>query len=171
MFCFLATSQQFTTSDDSLGGQFLTGGWSAARDGGFKRNGGLSKSEDIQGKRPFSSVFPWIFLALFGPSGKGRKIGRKRPKKADFGRSPGRQARHPLSPHLLHPHLRQFLTGGTERGVRDICVASACACAPYTDDTHVSPQTTLLCRKQCSLRHLRVICLSQRKNQRCAPAE
>ena len=26
---------------------------------------------------------------------------------ADFGRFPGRAARHPLSPHLLHPHLRQ----------------------------------------------------------------
>ena len=28
-------------------------------------------------------------------------------KKADFGRFPGRAARHPLNPHLLHPHLRQ----------------------------------------------------------------
>ena len=28
-------------------------------------------------------------------------------KKANFGRFPGRAARHPLSPHLLHPHLRQ----------------------------------------------------------------
>ena len=32
--------------------------------------------------------------------------GRKRAKKADFGRFPGREARHPLNPHLLHPHLR-----------------------------------------------------------------
>ena len=39
---------------------------------------------------------------LFGPSGKGRK----RQKKADFGRFPGWAARRPLNPHLLHPHLR-----------------------------------------------------------------
>ena len=39
---------------------------------------------------------------LFRPSGKGRK-GRKRAKKADFGRFPERAARHPLNPHLLHP--------------------------------------------------------------------
>ena len=41
-----------------------------------------------------------------GPPEKGEK-GRKRAKKADFGRFPGRAARHPLNPHLLHPHLRQ----------------------------------------------------------------
>ena len=40
------------------------------------------------------------------PPEKGEK-GRKRAKKADFGRFPGRSARHPLSPQLLHPHLRQ----------------------------------------------------------------
>ena len=72
-------------------------GWSAANGG--LRDGGLSKSEDILGKRPFSSVF-WIFQLLFTPSGKEEK-GRKRAKKADFGRFPGRAARHPLSPHLL----------------------------------------------------------------------
>ena len=33
--------------------------------------------------------------------------GRKRAKKADFGRFSGRAGRHPLSPHLLHSHLRQ----------------------------------------------------------------
>ena len=40
---------------------------------------------------------------------------RKRAKKADFGRFPGWAARHPLSPQLLHPHLRQpnFRPGGT----------------------------------------------------------
>ena len=84
--------------------------WSAAKGG--LRDGGLRKSEDIWGKRPFSSVF-WIPQVLFAPSGKGRKRqkkgekGRKRAKKADFGRFPGRAARHPLNPHLLHPHLRQ----------------------------------------------------------------
>ena len=40
---------------------------------------------------------------LFAPSGKGGK----RQKKGEKGRFPGRAARHPLSPHLLHPHLRQ----------------------------------------------------------------
>ena len=30
---------------------------------------------------------------------------RKRAKKGDFCRFPGRAARHPLSPHLLHPHF------------------------------------------------------------------
>ena len=79
--------------------------WGAANGG--LRDGGLSKSEDIWGKRPFSSVF-WISQVLFGPSGKGRKRrGRKRAKKADFGWFPGRAARHPLNPHLLHRHLRQ----------------------------------------------------------------
>ena len=77
----------------------------SAANGGL-RDGGLSKSEDICGKRPFFSVF-WISQALFAPSGKGRK-GRKRAKKADFGRFPVRAARHPLSPHLLHPHLRRL---------------------------------------------------------------
>ena len=31
----------------------------------------------------------------------------KKAEKADFGRFPGRAARHCLNPHLLHPHLRQ----------------------------------------------------------------
>ena len=48
--------------------------WSAANEG--LRDGGLSKSEDIWGKRPFSSVF-WIFQVLSGPSGKGRKRQKK----------------------------------------------------------------------------------------------
>ena len=74
--------------------------WGAANGG--LRDGGLRKSEDIWGKRPFSSVF-WIFQVLFRPSGKAEK----RAKKADFGRFPGGAARHLLNPHLLHPHLRQ----------------------------------------------------------------
>ena len=44
------------------------------------------------------------------PPEEGEK-GRKRAKKVVFGRSPGRAARHPLNPHLLHPHLRQRNTG------------------------------------------------------------
>ena len=51
---------------------------------------------------PFSG-FPRCSLH---PLEKGEKS-RKRAKKADFGRFPGRVARHPLSPHLLHPHLWQ----------------------------------------------------------------
>ena len=73
--------------------------WGAANGG--LRDGGLSKSEENGGKRPSSSVF-WISQVLLVPSGN-----KKRQKKADFGRFPGRAARHPLSPHLLHPHLRQ----------------------------------------------------------------
>ena len=78
----------------------LSFSWSAANGG--LRDGGLSKSEDIGGKRPFSSVI-WISQVLLAPSGKGRK----RQKKGEKGRFPGRAARHPLSPHLLHPHFRQ----------------------------------------------------------------
>ena len=58
--------------------------WGAANGG--LRDGGLSKSEDIWGKRPFSSVF-WISQVFFE---KGRKRakkagkGRKRPMSADF---------------------------------------------------------------------------------------
>ena len=47
--------------------------WSAANGGLLNlRDGGLSKSEDIWGKRPFSSVF-WISQVLFAHYGKGRK--------------------------------------------------------------------------------------------------
>ena len=49
--------------------------WSVANGG--LRDGGLSKSEDIRGKRPFSSVF-WFFPVLFGPL-------QKRAKKAEKG--------------------------------------------------------------------------------------
>ena len=41
-----------------------------------------------------------------GTPEKGEK-GRKRGKKAGKGRFPGKEARHPLRPHLLHPHFRQ----------------------------------------------------------------
>ena len=68
---------------------------------GFKRWG----FKEIRGylrKRPFSSIF-WIFQVLFAPSGKSAKKGRERAKKADFGRFPGRAARHPLSPICYTP--------------------------------------------------------------------
>ena len=52
-----------------------------------------------------------------------------------------------------------------ELGVCGICVASACAHARHTNDTHAFPQTTLfVVSNQRSLRHWSVICLSQRKN-------
>ena len=35
------------------------------------------------------------------------KEAEKRAKEAAFGRFSGRERRRPLSPHLLHPHLRQ----------------------------------------------------------------
>ena len=47
--------------------------------------------------------FPGAVQALW----KRAKKAEKRAKKADFGRFPGRAARRPLNPHLLHPHLRQ----------------------------------------------------------------
>ena len=60
---------------------------------------------------------------------KREKKGRKRAKKADFGRFPGRAARHPLSPHLLHPHLllniyhkiRLFVKPLAHRNRSDFC--------------------------------------------------
>ena len=55
-----------------------TESWSAANGG--LRDGGVSKSEDIRGKRPFSSVF-WISQVLFAPSGKGRKRQKKGEKR------------------------------------------------------------------------------------------
>ena len=75
----------------------------SAADGGL-RDGGLSKSEDIWGKRPFSSVF-WISLVLFAPSEKGQKR-QKKGGKGQF-RPISRKGGHPLSTHLLHPHSRQ----------------------------------------------------------------
>ena len=81
---------------------FLTPVWSAANGG--LRDGGLSNSEDVSGKRPFPP-FSGFSRCSSGPPEKGEK-GRKREKKADFGRFPGQEARHPLNPHLLHSHLR-----------------------------------------------------------------
>ena len=60
-------------------------------------------SEEIGLFPQISSGFP---KCSSHPPEKGEK-GRKRAEKADFGRFPRRAARHPLSPHLLHPHLRQ----------------------------------------------------------------
>ena len=56
--------------------------WSTANGG--LGDGGLSKSE---------------------PSGNGRKRQNPRAKKADFGRFPGREGRHPLNPHLRQPNF------------------------------------------------------------------
>ena len=74
--------------------------WSVAM--GFKR-WGLSKSEDMWRKRPVSSVF-WLSRQRQkkGAKGRFRPISRK-----------GDQT--PLSPHLLHPHLRQPKCGHPNR--------------------------------------------------------
>ena len=72
---------------------------------GLKRRG----FKEIRGylrKKAFSSDILGFSRCSWHPPEKGEK-GRKRAKKADFGRFPGRAARHPLNPHLLHPHLRQ----------------------------------------------------------------
>ena len=50
---------------------------------------------------------------------------------------------------------------GTGRWVCDICVPRVCTHARHTNQTHASPQATLLCQNQRSLRHQRVMCLTQ----------
>ena len=69
---------------------------------GFKRWG----FKEIRGylrKKAFFLRYPGIFQVLFRRSGKGRK-GQKKGKKGRFRRRfPGRAARHPLNPYLLHP--------------------------------------------------------------------
>ena len=73
--------------------------WSAANGG--LRDGGLSKSEDIRGKRPFSSVF-WISQVLFAPSGKGRKR-QKKGEKGRFRPISGKGGQTPLKPPFVTP--------------------------------------------------------------------
>ena len=76
-----------------------TQSWSAANGG--LRDGGLSKSEDIRGKRPFSSVF-WISQVLFVPSGKGRKR-QKKGEKGRFRPISGKGGQTPLKPPFVTP--------------------------------------------------------------------
>ena len=71
--------------------------WGAANGG--LRDGGLRKSEDIWGKRPFSSVF-WIFQVLFRPSRKGRKR-QKKGEKGRFRPISGRGGQTPLKPPFV----------------------------------------------------------------------
>ena len=73
--------------------------WGAANGG--LRDGGLRKSEDIWGKRPFSSVF-WIFQVLFRPSGKGRKR-QKKGEKGRFRPISGKGGQTPLKPPFVTP--------------------------------------------------------------------
>ena len=71
---------------------------------GFKRWGFKQNPRKPEEKCPFP-LFSGFSRCSVGLPEKGEK-GRRRAKKADFGRFPGREARHPLNPHLLHPHLR-----------------------------------------------------------------
>ena len=73
--------------------------WSAANGG--LRDGGLSESEDIWGKRPFSSVF-WISQVLFAPSGKGRKR-QKLGEKGRFRPISRKGGQTPLKPPFVTP--------------------------------------------------------------------
>ena len=67
---------------------------------------GVQGNPRISEEKGLFPPFSGFFRCSSHPPEKGEK-GRKRAKKADFGRFPGRAARHCLSPHLLHPHLRQ----------------------------------------------------------------
>ena len=73
--------------------------WSAANGG--LRDGGLRKSEENGGKRPFSSVF-WISQVLFAPSGKGRKR-QKKGEKGRFRLISGKGSQTPLKPPFVTP--------------------------------------------------------------------
>ena len=142
------------TNNNSQGAIFRVS-WSAANGG--LRNGGLSELEDVWGNKPFSSVF-WNFQVLLGPSKKKKSEKRReRARKADVGRCPGRDGRHPFSPHLLHPHLRQPNSEGTHHhprawarltwwtwGTRSSCVSPrgelrSLPCVILTRDT-ISPR-------------------------------
>ena len=73
--------------------------WSAANGG--LRDGGLSKSEETWGKRPFSSVF-WICQVSFASSGKERKR-QKTGEKGRFRPISGKGGSSPLKPPFVTP--------------------------------------------------------------------
>ena len=81
-------------------GPFKTSANWGAANGGL-RDGGLGKSEDIWGKRPFSSVF-WISQVLFVPSGKGRKR-QKKGEKGRFRTISRKGGQTPLKPPFVTP--------------------------------------------------------------------
>ena len=66
---------------------------------------GVQANQRISEEKGLFPPFSGFSRCRLGPPEKGEK-GRKWAKKADFGRFPGRESRHPLSPHLLHPHMR-----------------------------------------------------------------
>ena len=68
---------------------------------GFKRWG----FKEIRGQLRKKAFF--LRFLDFPGALRTKKAEKLRAKKVDFGRFPERAARHPLSPHLLHPHLRQ----------------------------------------------------------------
>ena len=81
---------------------------------GFKQIGGYLR------KRAFFLRFLDFPGALRAFRKRGEK-GRKRAKKADFGRFPEREARHPLNPPFVTPpfvaHQKSGPGGGVQRGV------------------------------------------------------
>ena len=83
---------------------------------GFLKEGGYSKSENIRGKRPFSSVF-WISRVVFAPSGKGRKR-QKKGEKGPFGPISRKGSQTPLKPPFVTPPFAaaQFLACGMLQG-------------------------------------------------------
>ena len=78
--------------------------WSAANGG--SRDGGFKEIRGYLRKKAFFLRF-LDFPGALRTLRKRAKTAEKGQKKVDFGQFPGRVARHPLNPHLLHPHLRQ----------------------------------------------------------------
>ena len=101
--------------------------WSSTNGG--LRDGGLSSSESIWGKRPFSPVF-WTLQVPFVPSGK---KSQKWQTSGEFGWFPGREGRHPSSPLLVHP---PFAAAQEQRGRTEFYVVSFDA--PFQLPIHVS---------------------------------
>ena len=90
-------------------------GWIAANGG--LGDGGLRNSEDIRGKRPFSSVF-WISEMLSAPSGKGRKR-QKKGEKGRFRPISGKGGQTPLKPPFVTTPICGNPIGGNP-GIRGL---------------------------------------------------
>ena len=93
---------------------------------GFKRWGFKQIWGHLR-KKAFFLRYPQFPRSSSHPPEKRKKVEKGR-KKADFGRFPGRAARYPLNPHLLHPHLRQPKKPLFTRVVLAMCPDSDSGC-------------------------------------------